>query len=293
MADCERYIVMISSLVDCELTADEEAELRAHLESCDNCRRIYETFEGISGAIAEDVTEPPKSLSRGVMNKVETQGKRRKAPFFAFGRFTAIAACLVIILFGASKFGWFKSASSPDSVSEEASLSVPDSAESKPESQTESSSNPSPVEEKSEVDKAESDEGMMFTAPTNENFGNDSSDNVTSDGSSLNELFLSDEIKILKDSYNITDSTDPIIISDDNMQAELLDLLDYSGINITEPKLSDTPDYTLFFPDETELYLYSVDGSIYCKLKNCKTVYVAVGTMREFESLIEQAQSTN
>lgn len=291
MADCEKYIMMISSLADCELSPDEEAELRTHMESCDNCRRIYETFKGISGAISDDLVKPPESLSKGIMYRIETQGKSKKPRFFAFGRFTGIAACLILILFGASKFGWFQTTSSPNSISEETSLSISDSAESEdvPETQIENSSDSSLSEEKGEDDKNRSNDDMMFTAPMTGN----SSDNVTQSGGSLDELFASDEIKVFKGSVDTTDSTSSLIISDDNIQTELLDILGYSGIDITDPKLSDTPNYTLLFSNETELYLYFVDDSIYCKLKNCKTVYIATGTMDEFESLIEQTQSVN
>ena len=103
MNDCEKYIEMISSMVDGELTAEQEAELRTHIGQCDECARVYNAFQGISNALAEDLVAPPETLAKGVMYKIKVQKKGGNR--FAFGRYTAIAACLALILFGASHFG--------------------------------------------------------------------------------------------------------------------------------------------------------------------------------------------
>lgn len=103
MSDCDKYIEMISAMVDGELTAEQEAELRTHIDQCGECARVYDAFLGISDALAEDLIAPPETLAKGVMYKIKMQKKGGNR--FAFGRYTAIAACLALILFGASHFG--------------------------------------------------------------------------------------------------------------------------------------------------------------------------------------------
>ncbi len=103
MTDCEKYIELMSAMLDGELSVEQEAELRAHIAECDDCRRVYNAFKGISGALSEELATPPDTLAKGVMFKIKNQKKTEKR--FAFGRFTALAACLALVLFGASHFG--------------------------------------------------------------------------------------------------------------------------------------------------------------------------------------------
>ncbi len=117
MSDCEKYIELISSMVDGELTNEQETELRTHMENCDECKRVYNAFVGISGAISENMVEPPEMLAESVMHKI---GQKNKGAFngrFVFGRFTAIAACFVLIMFGAAHFGFFDGASKSTAMS--------------------------------------------------------------------------------------------------------------------------------------------------------------------------------
>lgn len=115
MSDCTRYIELISTMVDGELSAEQESELRAHLETCDECKRVYDAFLEISAALSDALVAPPEMLAKGIMFKINMQKKGTKR--FAFGRFTAIAACLALILFGASRFGFFDINSNKDSES--------------------------------------------------------------------------------------------------------------------------------------------------------------------------------
>ncbi|MBP8640234.1 MAG: zf-HC2 domain-containing protein [Oscillospiraceae bacterium] len=103
MSDCEKYIEMISAMVDGELTAEQEAELRTHIDSCQECARIHDAFLGISDAFSESLVAPPETLAKGVMYKIKMQKKGGSR--FSFGRYTAIAACLALAIFGASYFG--------------------------------------------------------------------------------------------------------------------------------------------------------------------------------------------
>ncbi len=103
MTDCEKYLELMSAMLDGELSSEQEAELRTHIDKCEDCKRVYNAFKGISGALTEELATPPDTLVKGVMYKIKNQKKSEKR--FAFGRFTALAACLALLLFGASHFG--------------------------------------------------------------------------------------------------------------------------------------------------------------------------------------------
>lgn len=103
MNDCEKYIEMMSQMLDDELTAEQTSELRTHIASCKVCRKVFDAFTGVSDALSEGLAEPPEMLAKGVMFKIRHQKKRR----LFYGRFTTIAACVALVLLGAMKCGFF------------------------------------------------------------------------------------------------------------------------------------------------------------------------------------------
>ncbi len=103
MTDCEKYLELMSAMLDGELSGEQEAELLTHIDTCTECKRVYNAFKGISGALTEELVAPPDTLVKGVMYKISNRKKSERR--FAFGRFTALAACLALALFGASHFG--------------------------------------------------------------------------------------------------------------------------------------------------------------------------------------------
>ena len=127
MTDCEKYIEMMSAMIDGELSQEQEAELHAHIEQCADCGKVYEAFKGISGALSEELATPPEALVKGVMYKIGVQ--KRASRRFSFGKFTALAACLALILLGASHFGLFNGGSKISESSK--SLAAPKAMENK------------------------------------------------------------------------------------------------------------------------------------------------------------------
>jgi len=109
--DCKKYVEMISSMVDGELTAQQETELRTHIDQCGECAKVYDAFVSISDVLDDDLVAPPETLAKGVMYKINLQKKGGKR--FVFGRYTAIAACIALVLVGASHFGLLNG-SNPD-----------------------------------------------------------------------------------------------------------------------------------------------------------------------------------
>lgn len=104
MNDCEKYMELMSQMLDGELPAEQAEALRTHIETCPECRRVYGAFQNVSEALSGELAEPPEMLSKGVMFKIRNQKKHRR---FAYGKFTALAACLALILLGAAKYGLF------------------------------------------------------------------------------------------------------------------------------------------------------------------------------------------
>ena len=107
MADCDKYLDMISAGVDGELSREEDADLHAHLETCSQCRQVYDAFQCIGEAVRDDMAEPPELLCPGVMRKIRSMERGDSPRRFAFGKFTALAACLAVVIFAAGQFGLF------------------------------------------------------------------------------------------------------------------------------------------------------------------------------------------
>ncbi len=98
MSECDKYLEMISQLVDGELPEPHKTELVKHLGCCPDCRRVYDAFSAISLSLGE--TAAPEGFAGDVMAAVRTRGVhgsgRSKAPGKSLARYLALAACLVL-----------------------------------------------------------------------------------------------------------------------------------------------------------------------------------------------------
>ena len=98
MNACERYEEMISALLDGELSGEDEAALRAHMEACPSCRAMYEAFAAVGGAVrGQDV---PATLHEGIMTKVraaERAGKTQHT-IIRLRPILAAAACFIVLI---------------------------------------------------------------------------------------------------------------------------------------------------------------------------------------------------
>lgn len=101
MDDCGKYRDMIDRLLDGELSDEEEMALRAHMESCGDCRRIHDAYRAIADTLSKDLVEPPEGLAFGVKFRItaneEAEKKARKR--FSARRVGLLAACLALMLF--------------------------------------------------------------------------------------------------------------------------------------------------------------------------------------------------
>lgn len=279
MSDCKKYIEMINSLTDSELEADREAELHAHMENCSDCRHINKLFLEITGSLSENLAEPPEKLSKVVMSKIRSEKKPRH---IIFTRFTALAACIVLVVLVGSKFGW--SSRNEISLDDNNGSTQLFGAYSEREAAAEGSDYdvdifPSPHTE------SNPDSGIQGNPEENlmrSQLSNGSKTETLQE--QLDLLFNSAEISLYKGK---PEASDPIRISggDPGKLAEFLSCA--SADDIMWSDLSLTPDYTLVFDGEqTLLICFPGNGGILCLLGG-DTAYHATATAAEFHKYIE------
>lgn len=105
MSHCDKYIEMASLYIDGELPESEVPGLLEHLDNCPECRRYYELFKDMSGAL--DVSPAPAGFTASVMEAVgaasgkKTTAKPRRR---LVARYAALAACLALVVAAGVKF---------------------------------------------------------------------------------------------------------------------------------------------------------------------------------------------
>jgi|GEM_PF-981112 len=100
MTDHAYFEDLIMAAVDGEITPGEEAELRAHLESCETCRAFMETMKAVTGVSARDLPPAPEGFAQGVMEAVRAAAPQKKKNVLkAFPlRPLALAAAAAVVL---------------------------------------------------------------------------------------------------------------------------------------------------------------------------------------------------
>ena len=78
MKNCEYFEALISGLIDGEITQAEKDELFAHLETCENCRNLYENYKVIFSHT--DPVTPPKELLENVMAQIKQEPEMAETP---------------------------------------------------------------------------------------------------------------------------------------------------------------------------------------------------------------------
>ena len=96
MKNCEYYEELIGAALDGEITAEEDKELRAHLESCEACRKLLP--EGPAEAGQEPAAEESSAAERGVLQGISREWKRQKRRSWRRGILLGMALLLALAL---------------------------------------------------------------------------------------------------------------------------------------------------------------------------------------------------
>lgn len=79
MKYCEKFAALLDPYVDGELTGEEAARVREHLESCPGCQSYVDGALAIRAAFPEaEETVVPEGFAQGVMDAVRAEEKRRQ-----------------------------------------------------------------------------------------------------------------------------------------------------------------------------------------------------------------------
>lgn len=106
MSACEEYLDRIMRSIDGETTPQEEAELQAHLSSCEPCRTLYQCYQAVDQGILTTEEEPPKQLHSAIMRSIhQDQETYHPKSWLRRGRFTMIAAAAAVVLILVGRFG--------------------------------------------------------------------------------------------------------------------------------------------------------------------------------------------
>lgn len=101
MLSCDQAFELISASLDGEITAEEQAQLQAHMATCPSCAQLQEDLTAIHQMTAEMLVEPPATIKANVMAEIIPQANQKVVPFPAkIRRITALAAMVAVVLFG-------------------------------------------------------------------------------------------------------------------------------------------------------------------------------------------------
>lgn len=143
MKDCEYYEELIGAALDGEITAEEDKELRAHLESCEACRSFYEAMQAISGT-DDALGDVPENFMANVMARVretaapaEKPAKKKAGIARLVTRCGALAAAAAVAIWAGVTFsGTFAAKGASSTAREESEIAMYSAAEDSAETET-------------------------------------------------------------------------------------------------------------------------------------------------------------
>lgn len=143
MKNCEYYEELIGAALDGEITAEEDKELRAHLESCEACRSFYEAMQAISGT-DDALGDVPENFTANVMARVhetaapaEKPAKKKVSIQRLVTRCGALAAAAAVAIWAGVTFsGTFAAKGASRTAREESEIAMYSAAEDSGETET-------------------------------------------------------------------------------------------------------------------------------------------------------------
>lgn len=106
--NCEQAMEWMSVMLDGELEQPQADALRAHLETCPDCRRLMEAMEGLEQKVSSLREPAPEGLKRGVLYRIDQATGKAKKPklnrWFGPGAAIGAVAALLVLLVGLGVF---------------------------------------------------------------------------------------------------------------------------------------------------------------------------------------------
>lgn len=99
--ECCEALTLLSGHIDKQNTPQEEAALRAHLATCENCRALLRAYEDIDRNVAALEVPAPDTLAPAVMEQIAKQEKKKhRAPWLGVLASAGIVAAVLVMLVG-------------------------------------------------------------------------------------------------------------------------------------------------------------------------------------------------
>lgn len=95
----DRYPLLLSALLDGELTDAERDETLAHLDACEACRSYFAELTALHDAFGElDEVEVPEGFAAGVMARLHEEAPQARKPRAKWRGWMTLAACAAIAI---------------------------------------------------------------------------------------------------------------------------------------------------------------------------------------------------
>ena len=93
---CSDYVLLLSGHLDGENTKEQEAELKIHLNTCEECRNLLASMQENDRLLKEEIVIP-SDLTKNIMAQVR-KSKRNKKPFYISLAASGLAAAAALAL---------------------------------------------------------------------------------------------------------------------------------------------------------------------------------------------------
>lgn len=199
MKNCEYYEELIGAALDGEITAEEDKELRAHLESCEACRSFYEAMQAISGT-DDALGDVPENFTANVMARVheaaapaEKPAKKKASIQRLVTRCGALAAAAAVAIWAGVTFsGTFAAKGASSTARDESGIAMYSAEEDSAETETPAEAQAAPAGGRMMAAAPESAaaDGSVTVTVTAENGASDDAVTLPDDGFFAGYLLL-------------------------------------------------------------------------------------------------------
>ena len=99
MSDCKKYEDLINSLVDEEISQEDQALLKEHISTCPKCRELYNAYTSLFD-LDEPLPQVPQELLSGVMEGIaKVKAPKRPKKHIRFLAAVAVAAVFLAMAY--------------------------------------------------------------------------------------------------------------------------------------------------------------------------------------------------